>query len=232
MNQNPFEAFVSLIDLDRTHQEIHKKLLDATKNFEQHLKHLEEVEANQASKELLLKKKRLELTALQVQMLEYEKKLKIKQETCGDSRSHKAAQLEITYLEKEIKHLEESIFLFFEQIETLEKQIAEHKKTMLLMQQDIEKEHGQYTQTKETLAQQLEDIASKRIEISKHIEPILLKEYDVMRQKIQYPAAEIIDNSCSGCFALLNTHDLIRAKNRARLSCKNCYRMLYMRPLQ
>ena len=74
-------------------------------------------------------------------------------------------------------------------------------------------------------------LKAERKQIETEVDPELLGQYKIMKEKIDNPVVPLARGSCSACFTLVSQPELIEAKRHKLITCKGCYRLLYA-PIQ
>jgi uncharacterized protein len=231
MNESPVQAFVEFVELDQRIYQLEQELSEGNTKMQaiQSLLVSLTQEYESAFRKLQELRKRLDLSELENKTLIV--KLKEQQSKLGKAASPK----EFFSLEHEIEDLTKKRGLIDDQGLNTLTELEQAQKLYELAKIASTEKTEQKKAEKEVLEQRLEHVAklkksyeSEREKTRNIIAPDLLARYDEMKAKVANPVVPLLRNSCSGCFYAVSQPDLIRAQRGELVSCKDCYRFLYI----
>lgn len=204
--------------------------LDSGQNIESVKQELEQekidLENEIKGKKLKLKQEELKLAGIEEQLKSIKNKI-----YKGDTSNPK----ELMNMQKELELFtgnqsaqEEKVFLMMEEMDSLEKNKKELNKKDYDIDQVLAQRIKEYDEEKNKLESDVELLKEKRTKMAFSIEPSVLKRYEDLRNtRDGIAVAKIVKGNCGGCFMILPTPLLDRAKDRHLEYCSSCGRILY-----
>lgn len=232
MSENPFYAFVHLVELDQAidQQSIQRDKLQITiDQARQRLKeHQEEVQFLRTKLQELRKSISLvELEHKALQQQEQQKQAKLN--AVNTAKEYAALQHELQVVTQQAQAKEESIFALWADFEKYETAVAHKDHELKQLEKKIEEEIANIETAREKHAQEIDVLQANR-HTHVHAAPEeFVARYESMRESIKNPVVPVIENTCSGCFTQLQNVDLMQLRRHVIVPCKSCYRLMYMK---
>lgn len=234
MDKGALVSFISFVELDH-------EIVRLTEEKNTLLRESEQIEANlqnitrqkeQIDTQLHDLKKNIDHANLDLKALDANKKeKKEKLEEIQNPREYQSLEQELINIRKQQESIEEVIINYW----------SEHEKAQVVAQavaQEAEKTNKLLLESREKNKIALEHLSTrieKGLEDRKKLElvvsPELLLSYNTMKERVSNPAVPVIRDSCTGCFYAVNPSDLQNLKKNGLVTCKDCYRMLYLSPV-
>ena len=232
MNQNPFQALVSLVELDHAIELLMNEKKSAEKIVVQAQKQLTVLEEEKQTLHNRSKEKKIQARSTEQEIGRIDQEIQKKQQLVDTSRSAKEVTLlrdEIIFIEKERAQLEEQMFPLWEEIETGENFLQALQVQLQEAQQVYNATREEQTHVQARVDKQIAILHDKRTAVEPFVNPEVLHEYERMRKTVANPIVFVDGISCPVCFYLLSSNEQSIIRKQARVICQNCYRFLYKR---
>jgi predicted nucleic acid-binding Zn-ribbon protein len=235
MNESHFSYFIELINFDRavnvlraSAQVIEKDIVALQKELHQDEQAVEK--AHRTAHDL-----RKEVDAKELAMRELdeaEKLARTRLETVENSKEYHAIKAEIERLRDEQRTYEEILLGAWAQLDSAQGAYDRAKK-----QYEIKKEALSHTlvekqQAMDVILQDIQSREPQRTALEGLVPAEWFTHYSRMRESVSDPVAGVKDGCCDACYYTINKQDLGRLEHHAMLTCKGCYRLLYIQPPQ
>jgi len=157
------------------------------------------------------------------------KKANIKLSIIKSNKEYHAALKEIDDLKKAKFLLEDRAIEMMEQLETLEAKCAALREQAAEMKQQFEMDRDAVTQSLKALDRDLHALEQDRLGVSRAVDMVLLKRYDMIRErKGGIAVSSVIQGVCQTCHIRIppqEFNELIRGDKL--MTCPNCTRIIY-----
>lgn len=173
-------------------------------------------------------RKQLDFYELELKVIdgqESEKKQRL--DLAGSVKEYQSLLNELEVLAEKKATYENHIFTLWSLLETTEQAVQE---LIVVTNVQVDKLHKQiqdYSAQKQAVVQTIKELEQECQKREAHVAPDLLERYKTMQARIQNPAAAVLQDSCTGCFAALPHHDLSKLRRGELIQCQECYRLLY-----
>ena len=232
MNQNPFQALVTLVELDHAIELLINEKKSAEKIVVQAQKHLTALEEEKHILHNRSKEKKIQARSIEQEIGRIDQEIQKKQQLVDTSRSAKEVTLlrdEIVFIEKESARLTEQMFPLWEEIESGDKFLQ----ALGVQLQEAQKVYNTTLEEQKHVQERVDEkitiLHDKRTAVEPLVNPEMLHEYTRMRKTVANPIVFVDGNSCPVCFYLLSSNEQTIIRRQARVICQNCYRFLYKR---
>jgi predicted nucleic acid-binding Zn-ribbon protein len=233
MDKAALVSFISFVELDHEITRLTQKkelLIRESAHIEEELNKLV-LQKKQLDEQLHSLKKNIDNANLELKALDASRKeKKEKLEQANSSREYQSLEQEIGALRKQQEDIEEIILNLwseYEQAQVVAQAVAHQADTTKqLLGASQEKNKIELEQLENRINNGLADVKKQALTIS----PDLLITYNTMKERIANPAVPVIKNSCTGCFYAINPGDMQQLKSNNLVTCKDCYRLLYLSP--
>jgi len=231
MAEHPLKSFIILVDFDQKTRELQKNILDTEKVIEQYSTQIRKFqhELEERKQEFLSVKKQLDNVELELKGTEMtleEKKASFDRQ--ADYKTLQAKKADIERLQNLQAEQEKTVMDFFNRIDHLSKGFEKNNKDVA---QEILTLEGHVQSKKKEIAQ-IEALITKqeneRPQLFSDVPIEWISIYNDMREKVPDPVVPLSNESCSGCFSLLTAADLQEVRKNKLISCKLCYRLIYL----
>lgn len=232
MSAQAFQRFVDLITFDReTHEmaqaisagEVILQSLEAQKK--EHTAQLSTLQEQLHTQRKLVDQ--LELTMKTLEQSEREKKLAL--DSASMPSVYRALKAELEQVNNDQLSCEQDLMAAWNSVESLRKTVSALEASVhgqvVALDAAVDQEHVKMAEIDEKLEHREQERAEKLAGIPEE----WLEEYSRMRSRVPNPVVAVNGSSCSACFALITGQDMARLRNKALLSCKGCYRLLYIK---
>lgn len=232
MHNDPFNAFIELIDFDKkaikTEVDINSLKSDIknqSNEIERLLYDIEQsknfwVETRKSVDDQELKMKELD---------QQEKEKKQKLEFTHTPKEYSAIKKEVDLIKQNQYNLEPALLEMWKKSESAKKEFEDKKVEATKKIELLENSITEKTTNINFLEIQLNELKKERTQKSAGIPEEWIEKYNLMRLKVSNPVVPVENNSCSACFYLITSQDLIHLKHKKLLQCKRCYRFLFIR---
>lgn len=234
MKESPLQRFINLVKFDQEIIVLERKMQDSQKKIETAQKELQDSQEDLRRLKhhaLELRKdvdaKELEMSTLDVQ----EKEKKKRQDQAANQREYQSLHLEIESLKKSQKLLEEHLLAAWKKLEAAETDLENKKQFFDERTNALNSIITEQMRLAEEVRAEMQDKLKQRDEMQKGIKDDLLEKYALMRSKVPNPVIPVQKESCSACFYKTSQQDLVDLKRGKILQCKDCFRFLYIEPL-
>ncbi len=224
-------AFIELVELDQrmanlTHQRVEGAAQKA--RLTQELARIDQ-EIDQADQAFKDTQKKIHEVELELKILD--RSIARTQEKSLMANSQKeltSLEHEKEDLEKKRRVLDEQGLVLFEELEHAQGRAATLRADAPKLRHEKQKEIDAVSLQLERLETSLENCGGRREDLAKRVPIELMERYVSMKLLVPNPVVPIINDSCSGCFHSLNNTELSNARHGQLVTCKSCYRMLYI----
>jgi predicted nucleic acid-binding Zn-ribbon protein len=219
MVENPFYAFVYLVELDQSIDRLHTQYAKLTKQIAHAQQRLQQQED-------LLKLSRGALQELRktISHLELEHKALQAQE------QQKRRKLEAVNTAKEYTALEHELQIIVQQGQEKEEAIVQREESALIpIRATIAEEICTIQDAQQDSMQEVEKLNTQRSQYVQSAPEDFVTRYESMRQSLKNPVVPVIENTCSACATHIVAGDLLQLRRHVIVPCKSCYRLLYMK---
>jgi len=233
MDKGALVSFISFVELDheivRLTEEKNALLRESAQieaNLENITRQKEQIDTQLHDLKKNIDSANLDLKALDISKKEKKEKL----EESTNPREYQSLEQELVTIGKQQESIEEIIINYW----------AEHEKAQIVAQtvaQEAEKINKLLLESQEKnkvavehLSTRIDKILGDRKKLELVVSPELLLSYNTMKERVANPAVPVIRDSCTGCFYAVNPGDLQILKKNGLVTCKDCYRMLYLSP--
>lgn len=232
MVENPFLAFVSLIELDQKLDQLafqKAKLNDLIHRVQQHVQQQERVVGEQCAQAHVLRKQissqELEHKSLQTQ----EKKIRTKLDQVNTAKEYQAIEHELQAIMQQEEQKEEAIFTAWTEFERLTKQCHDAEHELQLLSKKTQEEIDGIQHKINELEHESHSVAGQRPFFVQKSPEEFVEKYESMRKLVKDPVVPVSENRCGACSTVLMSADLAQLRRHVLVSCKTCYRLLYMK---
>lgn len=232
MSENPFYAFIHLVELDQAiDQRIIKreKLQITIGQAEQRLKEQEEALQFLRTK---LHELRKSISAVELEhksLQQQEKQKRAKLDAVNTAKEYAALEHELAVVMKQAQEKEDAIFTLWADFEKHETAVAHQEKQIKELQKKIAEEIANIESAREKLAQEIDELNLTRSSYQQAAPAEFVANYESMRNSLKNPVVAVAENSCSACFTQIMNADLMQLRRHVIVPCKTCYRLLYMK---
>lgn len=179
---------------------------------------------------LARQEKRLEDDAATVNAKAVSEDKRLYSGTVTSPRELQAIQEEIDSLKRRQRELEDHALELMVQIEPLDAAIADAEEAQRGRQTQVDAASDQLTVAEAEIDVELDGLAEKRAAIVAEFDPLVVKQYDGLRQRLGGVAvARLEQGSCRGCHLRLSSVDFDRIKHEPPdvvVYCEQCGRIL------
>ena len=231
MNDNPFYAFIRLVELDQKYNNSviqYEALLAEIKTMQSHSqeqkKIVDDLRVQSQNLRKQVDRQELEIKALR----EQETIKKIKLDQLSNPREFLSLQHELEVLSKKLSALEELLFEVWQQQQEVEKSYTVQSSEYAAALPTVEAHLEQLSVKKNNLQALLEQLKHERGALEPRVVADLRDKYEYMRAKVSDPVVPVIDGKCGACFSPVSYNDMQGLRRHKLLACKDCYRLLYI----
>lgn len=231
MTNTKFTAFIDLIQFDQETMNLNKKVAQLTRELDSLQEQQKNLTGQLETMHDALFSARKEVDAKELEMKELdqqEKEQKKRLDKAKNEKEYRSSKAEIEMLKSKQTELEVQLVGVWHKLEQAEKGHTKQK-------EEVEKEHAALQvglkETQEALVQTNKDIerqTKERKEKSAGVPEEWLEQYASMADRVTDPAVPVEQESCSACFHMLSSEDMILLSRNKLLQCKGCYRFLYL----
>lgn len=232
MAENPFYAFVNLVELDQSiDQRIIKreKLQIVIDQVKQRSRTQQETVAAAGQKLHDLRKQfhqtELEHTALQQQ----EKNKRTKLDAVNTAKEYAALEHELQLVLQQEQTKEEEVFALWARIEQQEAQVKKDEHELAQLQKKDQEEMNNIEHERSKLAQEIDELKTRRPSHEQAAPEEFVAKYATMRSSLKNPVVAVHENNCSACGTQVRQADLLQLRRHVIVPCTTCYRLLYMK---
>jgi predicted nucleic acid-binding Zn-ribbon protein len=232
MAENPFYAFVHLVELDQSvdqHMLKREKLqmfIDQIAQRTRQHQHKLETLRQQAHD---LRKQLHQVELEQKTLLQQEKNKRSKLNAVNTAKEYAALEHELALIMQESQAKEESIFALWEQCEAADAHVKNEEHELQQLQKKDHEEITNIEHERLKLAQEIEELHKNRSGYLHTAPEEFVARYNTMRNSLKNPVVPVVENICSACSTQLMHADLLQLRRHVILPCKACYRLLYMK---
>ena len=232
MTENPFYAFVHLVELDQSiDQRIIKreKLQTTIEQVQERFR--QQQQATEASRQKIhdLRKQlhQAELEHKTVQQQEKNKRSKL--DAVNTAKEYAALEHELQLILKDAQTKEEAIFVLWSAFEVQEQKLKQEEQHLLKLQEADQEEIAGIEHERLKIAQEIAELEQDRKKYLHAAPEEFVARYMAMRGSLKNPVVPVVENVCSACSTQLMNTDLLQLRRHVIVPCKACYRLLYMK---
>ncbi len=228
---NPFAQFIELVQVDQKINGLQVTIQQLLKKNQEKTALSESFQASLALVKNRLHEVHKEVNARELEMKtldEQEAQKKDQLEKVANHKEYQGIKSEIDKLKKAQHDLEEILIEKWNRLETHKKEYENALKNHDQQHKTIEEEINKNDQEINNLKSQVAALMQERQEKEQGIPAEWLEKYAVMRSRVPNPVVPVIDGNCSACFYKVSAQDMQHLKHRKLLSCKDCFRLLYL----
>lgn len=231
MPHDPFTHFIHFVECDRALAQNHQEQESVKKELSQLLKEEEEESAR-------IRKLKEHTQALRNEIRTYELEVSSKRSRQKDIQKRLlevSGAREYTALHNELEEIARSK-------DCLEDKWLESSQAYEAQEQASAKEQEKsaqwlkaHKQALEAKKASLEALENQRIVLEERcatlrssVAPEFLEEYTTMKRVVENPVVPVVNLFCSGCNQQITAHDMSSLRRHVLVSCKECYRKLYL----
>jgi predicted nucleic acid-binding Zn-ribbon protein len=230
MPENPFVAFVDLVQCDASVLNSKKQLASTRQELQKIVQKQKVVEQQQEEIKGALYSQRKEVDRHELLLKETEQAIALKKRRLHEISSPKeysAVQQELNTLEQNKDELDEKVLSLWQ---AYEEQSLYHQKEDDQIMQQLQQHRTQSTSYENRIAELETEIKQKQTECDykKRIVPAdWLEKYRIMGSRIENPVVLVAQGSCSACFYPISQQDLAALQRHRLVECRGCFRLLY-----
>jgi predicted nucleic acid-binding Zn-ribbon protein len=229
---NKLQLLLKLQKVDDTLRQTLKKNQDLPRKIQELGKNLEDDKAAFETSQMNLKQATREQHKLEKELNESIDQLKKKQSRVFEIKTneeYKALLKEIEYTKQIHSEMEDRILHMFDDIENLEKETRHKEKALKIIENNTRKEIELITKEIASIKQELEELEKERLEICQKLNPELLSQYEILRQRRSGLAVVVIQQEiCPGCHLYIPPQTINEVLQTGEIrQCPHCRRILY-----
>lgn len=231
MNLSVFDHFIALVKLDSSVIGLsleHQKNYDYLLSVDQQICILQERLETSLEKVSTLKKSvayhDLKLKTIDSSIKAQEDLL----EVTDNPQKYLKAQKDLAALRYEQLYWDDILINLWQEYEDADQEYSIFKEQVEKELHTLKEAHALVKNTLALIVQQQAEYKAMRNDMTLKFPQEWLESYTDMRNKVDNPMVIIKGQSCSGCFCIVPSQDLLALKNRKLLRCKECYRFLYI----
>lgn len=152
----------------------------------------------------------------------------IQLDSAQSQREVQALESELALLSERCKIAEDAVLALYHKHDECSKQRMQCEKDFENSQIKVLEEGDVFKREHDRRARDLEQFELDRQTLFARIPPEWAQKYERMRQSVEDPIVPVINNCCSSCYYGVLHHDLSLLKRHMIVSCRNCYRLLYL----
>jgi predicted nucleic acid-binding Zn-ribbon protein len=231
MNKETLRLIITYVELDQRIAHLTEEQAEGLKREAELGKELAQIERDEKTAQTVVHDIKKKIDALELES-------KVVQETQAKTRDKllsASTGKELTALHLEEQDLAKKRAVLDEQglglLGDLEQ--AQHHVEMLAAQnpeiiQAKEKERSELELRQVHITQILKNAVLEKDRLTLEVPEEFLQQYVSMKERVPNPAVPIINDSCTGCFYGISRPELIKAQQGSLITCKGCYRFLYL----
>lgn len=231
MAPTPFHQFIELVQVDQKInglKENAQQLLQKN-NEKKEFEHANQLALTAVKNKLHEVTKEVHEKELEMKTLDEQESQKKEQlERVANHKEYQAIKGEVDKLKKMQHELEEVLIEKWNRLETTKKEydaaLKAYEQQNKILETEILNNDTLLTDVNNQIAVLMQDRQTKE----QGIPAEWLEKYAVMRSRVTDPVVPVIDGNCSACFYKVSTQDMQQLKHRKLLSCKDCFRLLYL----
>lgn len=227
---SPYLAFISLARFD---QQIHEKTIkighllheidEATQEIEVAQKRVSEAKLASQNMRKSIDEKELELKILK----ERERDIKRKLDVVASVKEYTSLQHEHEELTQAQDVLENTVLSLLQNYDELVVALQQAESSAADIQRNSDIRITEKKLQRAQLQEEISNIQEERVRIKPLVQPEVLQQYEIMREKVPNPAVSVKENACSSCFYAITVADMAAIRRHKMVMCKDCYRFLY-----
>lgn len=232
MAENPFYAFIHLVELD---QAIDQRIIKREKlqiTIDQAKQRLQEQEDHSQFLRTKLHELRKSISAVELEhkaLQQQEKQKRAKLDAVNTAKEYTALEHELQVLIQQSHEKEESIFALWAEFEKHETAVTHQEKEIKELQKKIAEEIENIESARKHLSQEIEELTLNRSKYLHTAPEEFVAKYESMRESLKNPIVPVHENNCSACATQIMNADLMQLRRHVIVPCKTCYRLLYMK---
>lgn len=232
VSENPFYAFVNLVELD---QAIDQRVIKREKlqiTIGQAEQRLKEQEAALQFLRTKLHELRKSISAVELEhkaLQQQEKQKRTKLDAVNTAKEYAALEQELQVIMQQAQEKEDAIFALWADFEKHEAAVTHQEKEIKELQKKIAEEIANIESERKKLSQEIEELTLNRSKYLHTAPEEFVAKYESMRESIKNPIVPVYENNCSACATQIMHADLMQLRRHVIVPCKTCYRLLYMK---
>ncbi len=231
MTENPYSAFIHLVTIDRDildsqkkSQKISNEIATLTQELEQKKAQIEDIHRIEHDLRKKLDEKELEIRHLRDQ----EKIKKEKLDSATNPKEYLSLEHELGTLNKKQQIQEDLLLGIFEAHEQADALYKTKNTEFLVQQKQLQEQIAERQKHVTDLSHSIHELLQKRVAYEPLVNIAMLEQYNSLKSRVDNPVVPVINESCSACFYRIPPNDINLLKRHKLLSCKDCYRLLYL----
>jgi uncharacterized protein len=232
MYKNSLNLFINLISFDQSLVKTHNEIDEITKSSDLCNKELETLAASLDTITQHVKELKMEVDAkeLEMKMLdEKEKSGKKRLDSVTSDKEYQALKKEIEQSKQKQHDYEEVLVSVWADYESAQKELEAKKETYKKEKEEIDRVLTEKKERLDELSKIVKNHSEERTLKQEGIPEEWLTLYKRMSRAVSNPVVEVQQGSCTACFYKIPHQDLLTVQNAELLSCKGCYRLLYIK---
>lgn len=232
MVDNPFYAFVNLVELDQSIDQRTIKREKLQKVIDQTTERSHQQQAAVAAAEQILQTLRKQLHQAELELKTFqqqEQKKRSQLDAVNTAKEYAALEHELQAILKEAQAKEETIFVIWAQFEQQELLVKKETQELQHLFKKNQEEIANIEHERLKLAQEVEELTANRAHYLHAAPEEYVAKYQAMRNSLKNPVVPVVENICSACSTQLMQTDLLQLRRHVIVPCKACYRLLYMK---
>lgn len=230
MSSQPFQTFISLINLDQDIQKIKNQIEEINREIGQIQEQKDQIahEIDACHEQLNQLRKSVDMHELELQTLaDQEKNLQDRMDSSVKYKELSSMKNEVDHLRRVELMEEDQLISSLNRYESSQKSYEKTKENGTLTIRSLAQNQDDKKKIIDELQENADKLTQKRAEFIDQIPADWLEKYTTMRARVSDPVVPVQSDCCGACFFSIPNHELARINRGALLQCKHCFRLLY-----
>ena len=232
MNDGAFQALINLVDFDQKTVSIEKNIKKVKDEITALQRKKADLEADIEDVRHTLHEVQKEVDMGELEMKEYDQKIKEdkrKLDQVSNQKEYTALKKEIEGLESKQHEGEEPLIEAWNRLEQVSAECKKKEEAFGSENQEIIDSIQERHATIENLEKELEEHKAGRDQMVQEVPEEWSEKYKMLGAKVSDPVVPVTGNSCSACFYIITSQNIIEMRRGKLIQCKGCYRFLYIK---